>query len=103
MPKQDPIQDALKTKKKSNHFKLTLPETGSETQVTLWASGTPKHFLIYMHGVVNVIQQMGLDSKFNEASDAVKNLRLDLDIAKDAYSKAKREHKKKKEEDPPIW
>ena len=40
---------------------------------------------------------MGLDSKFNKAANAVKNLRLDLDIAKDAYSKAKREHKKKKE------
>ena len=72
-------------------------------RVAIWASGTPKHFLIHWHGAVNVIQWMGLDSKFNEAANVVKNLRLDLDIAKDAYSKAKREHKKKKEEDPPIW
>ena len=46
---------------------------------------------------------MGLDSKFNKAANAVKNLRLDLDFAKDTYSKAKTEHKKKKIENPPIW
>ena len=65
-------------------------------------SGTPEHFLIHVCRAVNIIQQMGLDLKFNKATNAVKNLRLDLDIAKDAYSKSKREHKKKKEEDPPI-
>ena len=94
-PQHDPIQDALKTKKKSNHFKLTLPKTGSEMR------GTAEHFLIHVCRAINVIQQMGLDSKFNKATDAIKKLRLDLDIAKDAYSKAKQEHKKKKEEDPP--
>ena len=72
-------------------------------RVAIWVSGTPEHFLIHVHGAVNVVQQMGLNSKFNEAADVVENLRLDLDIAKDAYSKAQREHKKKKEEDPPIW
>ena len=102
VPEQDPIQDALETKKKSNHFKLTPHNTGSEMRVVIWASGTPEHFLIHVHGGVNVIQQMGLDSKFNEGANAVKNLRLDLDFSKDAYSKAKREYKKKKEEDPPI-
>ena len=51
--------------------------------------------------MVNIIQQLALYSKFNEATKAVKNLRLDLDIDKNAYSKAKREHKKKKEGDPP--
>ena len=58
VPKQDPIQDALETKKKSNHFKLTLPKTRSE-------------ILIHVRGVVNVIHQMGLDSKFNKAANAV--------------------------------
>ena len=57
-----------------------------------------KHFLIHVYRAVNILQQMGLDSKFNKAANA--DLRLDLDIAKDAYSKAKGEHKKKKEDDP---
>ena len=102
MPEQDPIQDALKTKKKSNHFKLTLPETRSEMRVAIWASGTPEHFLIHVHGAVNIIQQMGLDSKFNKADDAVENLRLDLDIAKDAYSKAE-STKRRRKRTHPIW
>ena len=72
-------------------------------KVAIWASGIPEYFLIDEHGAVNIIQQMGLDSKFNIATDAVKNLRLNLDIAKDAYSKTKRGHEKKKEADPPIW
>ena len=93
VPEQNPIQDALETKKKSNHFKLTLPKTGSEMRVAIWASGTSEHFLIHVCQAVNVIQQMGLDLKFNEAPDAVKNLWWNFDIAKDAYSKAKREHK----------
>ena len=59
-------------------------------RLAIWASGTPQHFLIHVHGAVKVIQQMGLDSKFNKATN----------IAKDAYSKAKRGHKKKEEEDP---
>ena len=45
---------------------------------------------------------MGLDSKFNKAADVTENLSLDLDISKYAYSKAKWEHKNKKEEDPTV-
>ena len=70
-------------------------------RVAIWVSETPEHFLIHVHGAVSIIHQIGLDSKFNEAADAVENLRLDFDIAKDADSKPKREHKKKREEDPP--
>ena len=70
-------------------------------RVAICASGSPEHFLIYVHGAVNIIQQMDLDLKFNKATDPVENLRLDLDIAMDAYSKAKRQHKKKKKEDLP--
>ena len=73
MPEQDLIQDALETKKKSNLFKLTFPETGSEMRVAIWVSGTPKHFLIHVHGAVNVIQQMGLDWKLSQTAGASEN------------------------------
>ena len=81
--------------------KLKLPFPKLEwNEIAIWASGTPEHFLIHVCGKININQQMDLDLKFNETTDVVKNLRLDLDIAKDAYFKAKREHKKKKEENP---
>ena len=41
IPKKGPIQEALKKNKKTNYFKLMLPNTGSELKVALWASGTP--------------------------------------------------------------
>jgi len=40
--------------------------------------------------------------KFKETAKAVKNVRLILDIAKNAYPKAKTVHRKKKEEGPSI-
>ena len=55
-----------------------------------------------MHGVVDVIQQMGLDSKFNEATYVVKHLRLDLDIVKDAYSKAESTKRRRKRSPHPV-
>ena len=58
VPEQDPIHDALKTKKRSNHFKLTLLKIRREMRVAIWASGTLEHFVIHVHGVVNVNQQM---------------------------------------------
>ena len=48
VPEQEPTQDALDIKKKFNHFKLMLPENGSEMRVAIWASETPKHFLIHV-------------------------------------------------------
>ena len=45
IPEKDPVQEALEKNKKSNYFKLTLPNTGSELKVALWASGTPEQFI----------------------------------------------------------
>ena len=42
IPEKDPVQEALEKNKKTNYFKLTLPNTGSELKVALWVSGTPK-------------------------------------------------------------
>jgi hypothetical protein len=59
-------------------------------KMAIWASGTPGHFLIYVCNMVHVIKQMGLNTKFQEAANAVEKLKIDWDISKDAHSKAKR-------------
>ena len=41
-PKKDPIQEALEKTKKTNYFKLILPNMGSKLKVALWASRTPQ-------------------------------------------------------------
>jgi hypothetical protein len=41
IPENDPVQEALKKNKKTNYFKLTLPNMGSELKVAFWASGLP--------------------------------------------------------------
>jgi hypothetical protein len=43
---------------------------------------------------------MGLDTKFQEAANAVENLKFDWDIKKDVHSKTKKD-KKKKDNGPP--
>ena len=53
-PEQDPIQDALETKTKTAYFKLTLPKMSSKQQVAIWASETPKHFLIHVCRAVHI-------------------------------------------------
>ena len=45
VPEQDPLQDALEKTKETTYFKLTLPNTGNELKVAIWASGTPEQFL----------------------------------------------------------
>ena len=48
IPEQDPVQDALEKTKKTTYFKLTLPNTGNELKVAIWASGTPEQFLLHV-------------------------------------------------------
>jgi len=69
-------------------------------RVAIWVPGTPEHFLIHVHGAFHVIKQMGLDTEFQEAANAVENLKFDWDIKKDAHSKTKKD-KKKKDNGPP--
>ena len=69
--------------------------------VVIWVSGTPEHFLIHMHSTVYIIKQMDLDSKVQEATNVLENLKIDWGIAQDDHSKAKKEHKKKKDDKPP--
>lgn len=52
---QDTIQDTLETKAKTTSFMLTLPGTGKEMRLAIWASGIPKDFFKYMCGVTHII------------------------------------------------
>jgi hypothetical protein len=102
IPKQDPIRDALETKTKTTYFKLMLPVSCNGMRVAIWASSTLKNFLIHVHGMVLIIKHMSLDTQFQKAADTVEKLKIDLDIAKDAHSKAKKNHKKRNDYDPPC-
>jgi hypothetical protein len=53
IPEEDPIQEALKKSKKTNYFKLPLPNMGSKLKVALWASGTPKQFILHVRSAIH--------------------------------------------------
>lgn len=96
---QDLIQDAPKTKTKMTFFKLIFSVSGSEMMVAFWASSTPEFSFICVAGIHD-IKQIGLDTKFQKATNRVKNLKINWGIAKDAHSKAKKNHNNKKGKDP---
>ena len=74
---KDPVQEALKKNKKTNYFKLTLPNMGSELKVALWASGTPEQFILHVHSVIHTYKQMEHDVKDLNAKEAVAMANLD--------------------------
>ncbi len=59
----------------------------------------PKHFLIHVQGAIHVIKEMELNTKFQEATEAVKTAMMDLVLAKMAY---KDKLKKGRENDTPA-
>jgi hypothetical protein len=71
IPKKDPVQEALEKSKKTNCFKLTLPSMGSKLKVALWASGTPKQFILHVHSAIHACKQMEHDVKYLNAKEAV--------------------------------
>jgi hypothetical protein len=83
IPEQNPIHEALKKSSKTNHFKLTLPHTGSGFKVAQWASGTPEQLILHMHSVIHACKQMEHDVKFYKAKKAIANVMLNLEIAKE--------------------
>jgi hypothetical protein len=82
IPEKDPVQEALKKTKKTNYFKLMLPNMGSELKEALWASGTPEQFILHMHSGIHACKQMEHDIKYLNAEEAVARANLDLDIKK---------------------
>jgi len=86
IPKKDPVQEALEKNKKMNYFKLMLPHMGSELKVTLWASETPKQFILHVRSAIHTCKQMKHDIKFSRAEEAVANAILNLEIKKEEYA-----------------
>ncbi len=64
---KDPTHGALKKSKKTTYFKLTLPNMGNELKVAIWASRTPKQFLLHVHTAIHVCKQIGLDTNHTDA------------------------------------
>ena len=60
IPEQDAMQDALEKSKKTMYLKLTLPNTGNELKVTIWASGTPEQFLLHVNTTIMRASRWGL-------------------------------------------
>ena len=80
IPEKDHVQEALKKTRKTNYFKLMLPNTGSKLKVTLWSSGIPKQVILHVRSVIQACKQMEHDVKFLNAKEAVATAILDLDI-----------------------
>ena len=76
------MQDALEKSKKTTYFKLTLPNMGTELKVAVWASRTPKQFLLHVHSAIHMCKQMGLDTSFVEGERAVETAKLNAEITK---------------------
>ena len=89
IPEKDPIQEALEKTKKTNYFKLTLPNMGSKLKVALWASGTPKQFILHIRAAIHACKQMEHDVKYQNAKEAVATANLDLEIKKEEYAQVR--------------
>ena len=95
IPEQDPVQDALAKDKKTTYFKLTLPNTGNELKVAVWASGTPEQFLLHVRSAIHACKQMGLGTEFAAAERAVESVKIEVELAKEEYAKLRNAEKKK--------
>jgi hypothetical protein len=92
---KDPVQKALEITKKTNYFKLMLPNTGNELKVALWASRTPEQFILHVRSAIHACKQMEHDVKYQNAKEAVAMANLDLGIKKEEYAQVCTLEKKK--------
>eukprot|EP00804_Cyclotella_cryptica_P017627 CCRYP_006777-RA/>CCRYP_006777-RA protein AED:0.40 eAED:0.74 QI:0/0/0/1/1/1/3/0/210 len=81
---------------KTTYFKLTLPNTGNELKVAVWASGTPEQFLLHVRSAIHACKQMGLDTDFAAAEKAVETAKIEAELAKQEYVTVQNAEKKKK-------
>eukprot|EP00804_Cyclotella_cryptica_P016266 CCRYP_005735-RA/>CCRYP_005735-RA protein AED:0.44 eAED:0.50 QI:0/-1/0/1/-1/1/1/0/142 len=96
IPEQDPVQDALAKDKKTTYFKLTLPNTGNELKVAVWASGTPEQFLLHVRSAIHACKQMGLDTDFAAAEKAVETAKIKAELAKQEYVTVRNAEKRRR-------
>jgi hypothetical protein len=100
IPEKDPVQEALEKSKKVNYFKLTLPNTGSEFKVALWASGTPEQFVLHVRSAIHACKQMEHDVNISKAQEAVAEATLELEFRKEEYTQVRSTEKKKSKGNP---
>jgi len=72
---------------------LTLPNTGNELKVAVWASGTPEQFVLHVRSAIHACKQMGLDANFAEAEQTVTHTELEAELAKTEYVKLRNSEK----------
>eukprot|EP00804_Cyclotella_cryptica_P008270 CCRYP_020402-RA/>CCRYP_020402-RA protein AED:0.46 eAED:0.51 QI:0/-1/0/1/-1/1/1/0/141 len=96
IPEQDPVQDALAKDKETTYFKLTLPNTGNELKVAVWASGTPEQFLLHVRSAIHTCKQMGLDTDFAAAKKAVETAKIEAELAKQEYVTVRNAEKRRR-------
>ena len=73
---------------------------GSELKVALWASGTPKQFVLHVRSAIHACKQMEHDVKYLNAQEAVTMVNLDLDIKMEEYAQVPTLEKKKNKGNP---
>ena len=91
--KQNPMQDALKKNKKDQ---LIQVDSTQHWEVKIWASRTPKQFLLHVLTVTYACKQMGLDTNFAVAKKAAVIAELDSELTKMEFLISKKKKIKKK-------
>ncbi len=85
----------------TTYVKLTLPNTGNELKVAVWASGTPEQFVLHVRPAIHACKQMGLDANFTKAEQTVVHAVLKAKLAKKEYVKLRSSEKKKNKGNKP--
>ena len=77
---------------------LTLPNTGNELKVAIWASGTPEQFFLHVHTAMQVCKQFGLDTNEADSTMELDAAYCMLEAAKAEYDKLAKNMKKNAKE-----
>ena len=73
---------------------------GSELKVALWASNTPKQFILHVLATIHTCKQMEHDVKYQNTEEALATANLDLEIKKEEYVQVCTSEKKKNKGNP---
>ena len=73
----------------------TLPNNGNELKVAIWASRTPRQFLLHLGTAMHIYKQLGLETKEADAMMVLEAAYCKLDAAKVEYAKLANSAKQK--------
>ena len=102
IPYRDHVQEALKKNKKTNYFKLMLPQTSSKLKVTLWESGTPEQFIPNVSSTIHACKQREHDIMFSRAKDTVATALLNKGLVCACLKLRERKTQREKGESTPA-